>query len=143
RAQGSRKWDVDGNELIDYVMGHGALLLGHSHPAVVEAVARQVRQGTHLGASHPQEVEWARLVRELVPSAEKVRFHSSGTEATMMAIRLARAYTGRSGLIKFDDHFHGWHDVVSGANAPDQPVPVSFGVPRQLLETLHVLPTEI
>src|SRR5437868_6317016 len=95
RALGSRKWDVDGKEYIDYWMGHGALLLGHGHPAIVEAVQRQVGLGTHYGASHPLEVEWGELIQRLVPSAERAKFTASGTEATMMAVRLARAYTGR------------------------------------------------
>lgn len=140
RAQGSRKWDADGNELIDYVMGHGALILGHGHPAVVAAVTEQMARGTHYGASHRLEIEWAKQIIDLIPSGEKVRFHSSGTEATMMAIRLARAFTGRTKLIKFEDHFHGWHDLVSGATVPDDDVPAAFGVARQLMETLYSLP---
>lgn len=140
RAQGSRKWDADGNELIDYVMGHGALLLGHGDPEIVAAVQRQVERGTHYGASHALEIAWARQITELIPSGEKVRFHSSGTEATMLAIRLARAFTGRSKLIKFDEHFHGWHDLVSGANVPDSDIPAAFGVTRQTMETLYSLP---
>ena len=96
-AQGPRKWDVDGNEYIDYVMGHGSLLLGHAHPAVTAAVAEQVGRGTHLGGNHALEADWARLVVQLIPSAEKVRFTSSGTEATLLAARLARAYTERNG----------------------------------------------
>src|SRR5262245_29647720 len=95
RASGPRKWDVDGNEYVDYFGGHGAMLLGHSHPAVVEAVKRQMELGTHYGSSHELEVRWAELVCELVPSAEKVRFTASGTEASHMAIRLARAWTGK------------------------------------------------
>ena len=83
RAQGSRKWLVDGRELIDYTMGHGALLLGHAHPAIVQAVRDQVARGTHYGASHPLEIEWAELISGLVPSAEQVRFTQSGTEAAM------------------------------------------------------------
>ena len=94
-ANGSRKWDVDGNEYVDYVMGHGALLLGHGRPEVIQAVTDALQKGTHLGASHREEVEWARLVQRLVPSAERVRFTASGTEATMLALRLARAYTGK------------------------------------------------
>src|SRR3970040_165528 len=93
RAAGPRKWDVDGNEYVDYFGGHGALLLGHSHPAVVEAVRRQVALGTHWGASHALEVRWAQLVQRLIPSAERVRFTASGTEASHLALRLARAYT--------------------------------------------------
>jgi glutamate-1-semialdehyde 2,1-aminomutase len=119
RAVGSRKWDVDGHELIDYWAGHGALLLGHSHPTVVEAVRRQMGRGTHPGACHENEVEWGRLVQRLVPSAERVRFTSSGTEATLMALRLARLFTGRPRFLKFAGHFHGWHDfVLPGADAP-------------------------
>src|ERR1700746_10467 len=81
RAAGSRKWDVDGNEYVDYFGGHGALLLGHAHPHGVEAVQAQVRQGTHWGSSHETEVRWAELVHRLIPSAERVRFTASGTEA--------------------------------------------------------------
>src|SRR5712692_1987029 len=91
RGAGARKWDADGHELIDYGMGHGALLLGHAHPAVTRAVAEALRDGTHFSAGHPMELAWAERVKKLVPSAELVRFVSSGTEATMMAMRLARA----------------------------------------------------
>ena len=94
-ASGSRKWDVDGNEIVDYVMGHGALFLGHAYPEITEAVQEQVVRGTHYGAGHELELKWGAAVRRLVPSAEMVRFTSSGTEATMMAIRLARAFTSR------------------------------------------------
>src|SRR5216684_4201130 len=95
RAQGSRKWDVDGHELVDFWAGHGALLLGHSHPEVVEAVRQQVGRATHPGACHELEIEWGQWVQRLVPSAERVRFVASGTEATLMALRLARICTGR------------------------------------------------
>ncbi len=111
RASGPRKWDVDGNEYIDYLMGHGALLLGHGHPEVTEAVREQVVRGTHYGASHRSEVEWAQLICELVPSAERVRFTSSGTEAVMLAARVARSVTGRDVIVKFDYHFHGWSEI--------------------------------
>ena len=90
-GEGPRKWDVDGNEYIDYVSGHGALLLGHSHPAIADAVAKQILRGTHLGASTDEEIRWANAIKALMPSIEKLRFHSSGTEATLMAMRLARA----------------------------------------------------
>jgi glutamate-1-semialdehyde 2,1-aminomutase len=113
RACGSRKWDVDGNEYVDYFGGHGALILGHNHPAVVEAVTVQLARGTHYGACHELELEWAELLRQMIPSAERVRFTSSGTEATMLALRLARAYTGRQKVIRFAGHFHGWHDHVA------------------------------
>ncbi len=129
RAQGSRKWDVDGNEYVDYVMGHGALFMGHAHPEITAAVVEQAQKGTHYGANHRLELEWGKLVREIVPSAEEVRFTSSGTEATLMAIRLARAYTGRDRLLKFDQHFHGWHDAVVGVRAPEAENPHAAGVP--------------
>jgi glutamate-1-semialdehyde 2,1-aminomutase len=117
RAQGPRKWDVDGNCYVDYFGGHGALLLGHGHPKVVEAVQRQIARGTHYGASHETEIAWAEWVMKLIPSAERVRFTSSGTEATMMAVRLARAFTGKSKFIRFKHHFHGWHDHMTSGYA--------------------------
>ncbi|MBL8838320.1 MAG: aspartate aminotransferase family protein [Alphaproteobacteria bacterium] len=110
RAQAARKWDVDGNEYVDYCGGHGALLLGHNHPKVIEAVQAQLARGMHFAAPNEPEVEWARLVQELIPSAGLVRFTSSGTEATHLAIRLARAATGRRKIVRFRAHFHGWHD---------------------------------
>lgn len=140
RAQGSRKWDVDGAEIIDFVMGHGALFMGHAHPEVTRAVVEQAQRGTHYGASHKLELEWGELVRRLVPSAEVVRFTSSGTEATLMAIRLARAYTGRDKLLKFDRHFHGWHDAVVGARAPEMETVHSAGVPSTVSGNTVSLP---
>jgi glutamate-1-semialdehyde 2,1-aminomutase len=113
RAAGSRKWDVDGNEYVDYYGGHGALLLGHCRAEVMAAVHRQLDLGTHYGACHELEVTWAEQVQRLVPCAERVRFTSSGTEANLMALRLARAYTGRPKLVRFRGHFHGWQDHVA------------------------------
>ena len=113
RAAASRKWDVDGNEYVDYTGGHGALLLGHNHPQVVAGVQEQLRWGTHFGASHELEVRWAQLVQKLIPCAERVRFTSSGTEATLLALRLARAYTRKSKILRFEGHFHGWQDHVA------------------------------
>src|SRR5438309_764009 len=138
-AEGSHKWDVDGHELIDYWSGHGALLLGHGHPAVVEAVRRQMGRSTHPGACHELEIEWGQWVQKLVPSAEKLRFVSSGTEATLMALRLARIFTGRPKLLKFAGHFHGWHDfVIPAADAPhDGLVP---GVPPAVAADTVVVP---
>ena len=105
---------MDGNRVLDYFPGHGALILGHSRPEVVQAVQDQMAMGTHFSGSTELEIEWGNWVKELIPSAEKVRFHSSGTEADMMAIRMARAYTGKSKVIKFEDHFHGWSDLPCG-----------------------------
>jgi len=113
RAAGPRKWDVDGNELVDFYGGHGALLLGHCHPAVTEAAQRQLALGTQFGSCHELEIEWSRLVTQMIPCAERVRFTSSGTEATHMALRLARAFTGRRKVIRFQRHFHGWHDHMA------------------------------
>ncbi|MBF6612760.1 MAG: aspartate aminotransferase family protein [Chloroflexi bacterium] len=143
RAKGSRKWDVDGNEYVDFWMGHGALLLGHGHPAIVDAVQSQMSRGTHYGAAHPLEVEWGELIQRLVPSAERVKFTGSGTEATMMAVRLARAYTGRQRFLKFEGHFHGWSDAMTaGFQAPFN-VPSSVGVADATLEGVVVAPTDL
>lgn len=116
RASGPRKWDADGNELVDYFGGHGALILGHSHPALVEAVNQQIARGTHWGACHELEVRWAELINRLMPCAERVRFTASGTEATHLAIRLMRAHTGKPRIVRFVGHFHGWHDQVAGGS---------------------------
>ena len=134
-GEGPRKWDVDGNEYVDYVSGHGALLLGHSHPAIAEAVSRQIQRGTHLGASTDEELRWAKAVMALMPSVEKIRFHSSGTEATLMAMRLARAYTGKNKVIKLQDHFHGWHDYAMAGSDRSAP-----GIPPASWGTMIVLP---
>jgi glutamate-1-semialdehyde 2,1-aminomutase len=139
-ANGSRKWDVDENEYIDYVMGHGALFMGHAHPAITLAIVEQAAKGTHYGANHRLEIEWGKLVKELVPCAEEVRFTSSGTEATLMAIRLARAYTGRDKVLKFDHHFHGWHDAVVGTRSPEDENPHSAGVPAATLSNTISVP---
>ena len=113
RALGPHKWDVDGNRYIDFFGGHGSLILGHSHPAMVAAVQQAVAEGTQFAANHPAELAWVRAIQRLVPSAERVRFTSSGTEATLMAVRLARAFTGRDALVRFKGHFHGWHDHMA------------------------------
>ncbi len=140
RAAGSRKWDVDGHELIDYWAGHGALLLGHGHPAVVEAVQWQMGRATHPGACHREEIEWGMLVQQLVPSAERVRFTASGTEATLMALRLARIFTNRPRVLKFAGHFHGWHDfLIPGADAPDAATPVP-GIPAEVAAQTVIIP---
>lgn len=138
RAAGARKWDVDGHEYIDYVMGHGALLLGHNYPSVAEAAAVQLALGTHYGASHELEIAWAEQVVRLVPSAELVRFTSSGTEATLLALRLARAYTGKPGVMKFERHFHGWHDYVAASSKYAGAAPA--GVPEATMATVAVVP---
>jgi glutamate-1-semialdehyde 2,1-aminomutase len=140
RAEGAYKWDVDGHRLIDYWSGHGAILLGHSHPEVVEAVRRQMGRSTHPGGCHELEVEWGQWVQRLVPSAEKMRFVSSGTEATLMALRLARMFTGKPRVLKFAGHFHGWHDfLIPAADLPfpGNPVP---GIPDDVSAHTVIVP---
>jgi len=142
RADGARKWDLDGHEILCYVMGHGALLLGHSHPEVVAAVRRQATIAFHPGASHELETEWAEAVVGLVPSAELVRFTSSGTEASLLALRLARAATGRERVVKLAGHFHGWHDQVSFGTDPPFSGPDTAGVPGVLGQVVTVVPAD-
>ncbi len=140
QAAAARKRDVDGNEYVDFVMGHGALFMGHTHPDITAAIVEQVGKGTHFGANHRLELEWGRRVKDLVPCAEEVRFTSSGTEATLMAIRLARAHTGRDRLLKFDHHFHGWHDAVVGSRDPEAENPESAGVPSATMSNTVSVP---
>ena len=139
RADGAKKWGLEDKTFIDYWAGHGALLLGHNPPDVVEAVTTQMHRGTHYGACHPLELEWGNLVTQLIPSAERVRFVSSGTEATLMAIRLARTYTRKNKVLKFVGHFHGWHDsLIIGAYPPfDASVP---GIPQEVRDTTLLCP---
>lgn len=119
RAQGPYKWDVDDRRYIDYWMGHGSLLLGHSPQAVVDAIGQQAQRGTHLGGLHRLMIEWAEQIVELLPSAQRVRFTSSGTEATLLALRVARAYTGRPIVARVDGHYHGWHDEALAGALPN------------------------
>ena len=130
RALGPVKWDVDNNKYVDYFGGHGALILGHNHPTVMAAVHAALDRGTHFGACHELEVRWAELITQMVPSAERVRFTSSGTEATLMALRLARAFTGREKIVRFRGHFHGWNDHrTSGYSNHFDGTPTSGVVP--------------
>ncbi len=140
RAQGTRKWTADGQELIDYWMGHGALFLGHGHPVIVKAVRDQVERGTHYGACHELEVPWAELVQRLIPSAERVRFTNSGTEGTQLALRLARAHVGKSKVVKLEGHFHGWHDYALAGVKPPYDVPMSSGIPDESLAQVILCP---
>ncbi|MFQ5814118.1 MAG: aminotransferase class III-fold pyridoxal phosphate-dependent enzyme, partial [Anaerolineae bacterium] len=110
RGEGSHIYDVDGNRYVDWMMAYGALPLGHAHPRIVEAVSEAAASGTLFAAATEIEVEVAELIQQLVPSAERVRFANTGTEAAMAAIRLARGYTGKPKFIKFEGHYHGWYD---------------------------------
>ena len=140
RAAGSRIWDVDGNEFIDYFGGHGGKVLGHAHPAVVRAAQAQLERGIQFGTNCDLMLEWAGIIQRLVPSAERIEFMNSGTEAIMYGIRLARAYTGRKKVIRFQFHFAGAYDAVTvGYKKPFQ-VSVSAGVLPEAVEDTIVLP---
>jgi glutamate-1-semialdehyde 2,1-aminomutase len=150
RAAGSRMWDVDGNEYVDFHAAFGAILLGHDHPSVVDAIASCVHErGIAYSAAHPLEAELAEQVIALVPSAEMVVFSCTGSEATYHAIRLARATTGREKILKFEGHYHGWHDYVNwsvhvgadedgGDSMAPIALPGSAGIPRALDETVVI-----
>ncbi len=118
RTQGSRKWDVDGNEYIDYVMGHGALILGHGHPAVVKALEEQIARGLLYGDNHELVVEWATLIQRMMPVAERIEFCTCGQEANMMAIWLSRIFTGRKKVLRFQENFHGWGGELVRKDSP-------------------------
>jgi glutamate-1-semialdehyde 2,1-aminomutase len=131
-ASGSRIYDIDGNELIDYVCSWGPLVLGHSHPQVIEAVCSAAHKGTSFGAPCEKEIELARLICDAIPSIEEVRMVNSGTEATMSAIRLARAFTGRDKIIKFEGCYHGHADsflIKAGSGLLTAGEPNSPGIP--------------
>ena len=130
RAEGSWKWDVDGNGYVDYFGGHGALLLGHNHPAVLKATQAALARGTHFAASHAAEISWARQIIDMVPGAEKVRFTSSGTEATLMCLRLARAATGKRKVLRVRHKFHGWQDDMTTGYASHFDGSAPRGVPE-------------
>ena len=129
---------MDGNQIIDYVMGNGSLLMGHSPAKVVDAVKAQTSRGTHLGGASTHEVLYAEAVKNLMPSLERIRFTSSGTESTYLALRLARAYTGKTKIVKFHEHFHGWHDYA----APESGQALG-GIPKAVLDSVVVSPVDI
>src|SRR5882672_6506848 len=142
-GQGSRIMDADGNEYIDYVGSWGPLILGHAHPAVIEAVIEAAKSGTSFGASTPAEADLAELVISASPHMQKVRFVSSGTEATMSAIRLARAYTKRKYIVKFEGCYHGHADcllVKAGSGVATLGIPGSAGVPEEFTQFTLALP---
>ena len=133
RGNGARVWDVDGNEYIDYLGSWGPLALGHAHPAIVDAVQRAAADGTSFGAPVEQEVQLAEMICQALPSVDMVRLVNSGTEACMSALRLARAFTGRSKIVKFAGNYHGHADgllVQAGSGALTHGVPTSAGVPE-------------
>jgi glutamate-1-semialdehyde 2,1-aminomutase len=143
RGEGSRIWDGDGNEYVDYIGSWGPLILGHAAPSVIEAVIAAARKGTSFGASTPAEADLAELVISAFPHMQKVRFVSSGTEATMSAIRLARAYTKRKYIVKFEGCYHGHADallVKAGSGVATLGIPGSAGVPEEFTQFTLALP---
>ena len=151
RGRGSRVWDADGNEYVDFMMSFGALIHGHAHPALVEAVASAMANGSHFAAANKAEVEAAEKFCEMVPNAEAVRFTSSGTEAALLALRLARAFTGHSKFLKFEGHYHGWYDayLLNAHSHPaeqlgprDSPkkIPDSAGIPDSTFADVILAP---
>ncbi|PJC72849.1 MAG: glutamate-1-semialdehyde-2,1-aminomutase [Syntrophobacterales bacterium CG_4_8_14_3_um_filter_49_14] len=142
-ARGAKIYDVEGREYIDYLLSWGPMILGHSHPAVIEAINQAARRGTSYGAPTELEIEMARLLVDAFPSLEMVRMVNSGTEAVMSAIRLARGYTGREKIIKFEGCYHGHADsllVKAGSGVATLGIPDSPGVPRRLAELTITLP---
>jgi glutamate-1-semialdehyde 2,1-aminomutase len=151
RGRGSRVWDLDGNEYVDFMMSFGALIQGHAHPKIVDVVSQTMAGGSHFAAATPAEAEAAERFRRMVPSAEAVRFTNSGSEATMLALRLARAHTGRTKFLKFEGHYHGWYDpfCLNGHSHPadelgprENPTrfPDSEGIPASVFDDVVLAP---
>jgi glutamate-1-semialdehyde 2,1-aminomutase len=151
RGRGSRIFDVDGNEYVDWMMAFGALPLGHAHPEIVEAIIEGASTGAHFATATPIELEVAEILQKIVPNAERVRFANTGTEAVMAAIRLARGVTGRPKILKFEGHYHGWYDdlLVSsnvmppsalGLSSDPVKIPDGSGLNRTALEDTIVVP---
>jgi glutamate-1-semialdehyde 2,1-aminomutase len=151
RGLGPHVWDIDGNEYIDFMMSFGATIQGHAHPRIVEAVSQAIAQGSHFAAATSAEAEAADRFCRMVPTAEAVRFANTGSEATMLALRLARAHTGRTRFLKFEGHYHGWYDpyCVGGNNhpveqlgPPESPakIPDTEGIPQSVFDDVIVAP---
>jgi glutamate-1-semialdehyde 2,1-aminomutase len=151
RGQGSRVWDADGNEYLDFMMSFGALIQGHAHPTLVKTVSGAMAEGPHFAAATSAEVEAAERFLHLVPSAEVVRFTNTGSEATMLALRLARAHTGRRKFLKFEGHYHGWYDpylLNAHSHPPEQlgsaenpaRIPDSEGIPPSTFDDVVLAP---
>jgi len=151
RGRGSHIYDVDGNEYIDWMMAFGALPLGHAHPEIVDAITEAASTGAHFATATPVELEVAEMLQSMVRNAERVRFANTGTEAVMAAIRLARGVTGRPKILKFEGHYHGWHDdlLVSSNVLPSSAlglrsdpikIPDSSGLNRSALDDTIVVP---
>ena len=139
-AKGSKIFDVDGNEYIDFWMGHYTHILGHNPAPIRKAVAKQLERGIHLGVCHELEIALAEQAVKMIPSAEMVRFTNSGTEASMYATRLARAYTGKSKIVKFEGCWHGGYDALQVAVKPPMDVEETSGIPPEALKNTLVAP---
>jgi glutamate-1-semialdehyde 2,1-aminomutase len=151
RGSGSHVWDLDGNEYVDFMMSFGALIQGHAHPKIVEVVSQTMAEGSHFAAATPAESEAAERFCRMVPSAEAVRFTNSGSEATMLALRLARAHTRRTKFLKFEGHYHGWYDpyCLNGHSHPAEQLgpkenptrfPDSAGIPESVFDDVVLAP---
>src|SRR5713101_3351298 len=151
RGQGSRVWDADDNQYIDFMMSFGALIQGHAHPKLVEVVSQAMTEGSHFAAVTSAEVEAAERFRRMVLSAEAVRFTNTGSEATMLALRLARAHTRRTKFLKFEGHYHGWYDAFllnAHSHPPEQlgsrenpaRIPDSEGIPQSTFDDVVLAP---
>lgn len=141
KAKGAYLYTADGKELIDYVLGYGPLILGHRNEYVMNRVIEQLENGWLYGTPSPVEIKLAEKIRSHIPSAEKIRFVNSGTEATMLALRLARGYTNRDKILKFSGNYHGAHDyglIEAGSAASEYNVSTSAGVPSTILNTVVV-----
>jgi glutamate-1-semialdehyde 2,1-aminomutase len=151
KGRGSRVWDLDGNEYVDFMMSFGATIQGHAHPKIVEAVTSGMNEGSHFAAATPAEAEAAERFRRMVPTAEAVRFANTGSEASMLALRLARAHTGRTKFLKFEGHYHGWYDPyclnghshpIDEIGPPENPakIPDSEGIPLSVFDDVILAP---
>lgn len=140
-ADGALKWSVDGNELIDFAVGHGSLIFGHNDPDLTAAMEQQVSKGTHFSAGHEAEIRWAENICKVVPSAEMVRFTASGTESTLLAMRVARGFSSKKIILKLEGHFHGWQDYALKGEKPPFEYPKVAGVPDETLSTMAVVPS--
>jgi glutamate-1-semialdehyde 2,1-aminomutase len=151
RGYGSRVYDADGNEYIDFMMSFGALIHGHAHPRLVDVVSRAISEGSHFAAATSTETEAAERFLRMVPSTEVVRFTNSGSEAAMLALRLARAHTGRHKFLKFEGHYHGWYDPfllnahshpLEQLGTPESParIPDSAGIPATIFDDVVLAP---
>src|SRR5271169_4896408 len=151
RGSGSHVWDSDGNQYVDFMMSFGALIHGHAHPKLAAVATEAMAEGSHFAAATSAEVEAAERFRSMVPSAEVVRFTNTGSEATMLALRLARAHTGRTKFLKFEGHYHGWYDpflLNAHSHAPEKlgppenptRMPDSEGIPTSTFDDVVLAP---